>query len=119
MDVNPSGALAKDPVLAKYAGSKSGKYKGKLVRPLDVKLDATFFGGRDKATKKRALMAKFSKKDFKTLLFATKNAKLQQFVRAAPPVALIELMEVRKTFHINYNTCCTNRSHLSFCLYSL
>ena len=81
IDANPTGAIAKDPVLAKYAGSKSGKYKGKLVRPSEVKLDDTFFGGRDKDTKKRALMAKFSKKDFKTLLFATKNAKLQQFVR--------------------------------------
>ena len=96
IDANPSGTLANDPVLAKYAGSKSGKYKGKLVRPLDVKIDATFFGGRDKAIKQQALMAKFSKKEFKALLIATRNAKLQQFVRASPPIVLIELMEVRK-----------------------
>ena len=96
IDANPSGALAKDPLLAKYAGSKSGKYKGKIVRPSDVKLDSTFFGGRDKATKKRALMAKFSKKDFKELLIATGDAKLQQFVRGSPPVTFTELMEVRK-----------------------
>lgn len=96
MDANPEGALAKDPVLAKDAGSKSGKHKGKLVRPSEVKLDPTFFGGRDKETRKRALIAKFSKKDFKELLLATKDAKLQQFVRASSPVACIEIMEVRK-----------------------
>ena len=98
LDSNPAGTLAKDPVLAKYTGSKSGKYKGKLVRPSDVKIDATFFGVRDKIIKNRALMAKFSKKEFNDLLIATKDAKLQQFVRASPPVASIELMEVRKFF---------------------
>lgn len=95
-DANPSGALSKDPALAKDAGSKAGKHKGKLVRPSEVKLDSTFFGGRDKEAKKRALMAKFSKKDFKQLLLATNDAKLQQFVRASPPVVCVELMEVRK-----------------------
>ena len=96
LDANPDSELSKDPSLAKDAGSKSGKHKGKNVRPSGVKIDPSFFGGRDKEALKRSLMAKFAKKDFKELLLATRDARLQKFERASMPIVLVELMEVRK-----------------------
>lgn len=98
LDKNPKGMLAKNAIMANDAGSKSGKHKGKLVRPIDVMIDETFFGRRDKESISRALVAKFKQKEFKHLLLSTKDAKLQMFVRSALPVPYIALMELRKEF---------------------
>ena len=96
--------------MAKAAGGKSGKLKGKLLRPIEVQIDPDFFGTRHKKEMYAAQYAKFTKKnkdinaknkdkdstDFKHLLLATKNAKLEHYVRGKPPVVFDELMMVRE-----------------------
>ena len=89
--------LSKDPLLAKAAGEKSGKYKGKELRPKDVTIDADFFSGRDKTEMEYAIKAKFEQNDdLGRLLKATKKAKLNHFSRGSPPTVSEELMKVRK-----------------------
>jgi predicted NAD-dependent protein-ADP-ribosyltransferase YbiA (DUF1768 family) len=96
LDANPEGDLAKDPAIAKAAGGKTGKYKGKQVRDKAIKIDPNFFGGRHKEEMKKAQMAKFSQnQDLKTMLLATKDAKLQHFSRGSPPIVFYGLMDVR------------------------
>ena len=97
LDMNPESELAVNPALAKAAGGKSGKFKGKRVRPSDIKIDPNFFSGRHKEEMKRAQHAKFTQnEDLTVLLLATHDAKLQHFVRASPPVVFTELMEIRE-----------------------
>lgn len=96
IDTNPEGELSKDPEMARDAGSKSGKHKGILIRPSEIKIDPDFYSKRNKETKKKSLTAKFTQSsELNSLLALTKNAKLQQFVKASPPVEYTELMEVR------------------------
>lgn len=96
LDANPEGELSKDPALAKAAGGKTGKYKGKQVRDKAIKIDPNFFSGRHKEEMKKAQMAKFSQNpDLKTMLVATKDAKLQHFSRGTPPIVFYGLMSVR------------------------
>jgi len=96
LDANPEGELSKDPALAKAAGGKMGKFKGKLVRDKAIKIDPNFFGGRHKEEMKKAQMAKFSQNpDLKAMLLATKDAKLQHFSRGSPPVVFYGLIDVR------------------------
>ena len=97
LDANPEGELSSDPVLAKAAGGKTGKFKGKRVREAEIVIDPNFFNGRHKSEMKAAQMAKFSQhEDLKEMLLATKSAKLQHYVRASPPVVFMDLMEVRR-----------------------
>ena len=82
--------LSKDPVLAKEAGTK------KSVRPKNVTVDEDFSARAEKEME-AAQYAKFSQNaELKQLLLATNKAKLQQFVRAAPPVVATTLMRVRQ-----------------------
>ena len=92
--------LAKNVEMAKSAGSKSGKYQGKLLRPASIQIDTDFFSGlRQKTELKNAMMAKFSQDaHLKQMLLATKTAKLTQYVRGSPPKISDTLMEVRKAF---------------------
>ena len=95
--MNPEGQLALDAALAKGAGGKSGKFKGKRVRPKEVKLDPNFFSGRHKVEMKRAQEAKFTQnEELKTLLLLTGDAKLNHFSRGQPPIVFKELMEIRR-----------------------
>ena len=90
--------ISRDPVLAKAAGSKTGKYKGKLLRPIEVQIDPDFYGQRHKKELQSALYAKFTHKEnekLKDLLLATKNAKLTHYLRATEPEICNELMLVR------------------------
>ena len=97
LDANPQGELANNPVFAKAAGGKTGKYKGQRVREAEIVIDANFFKGRHKSEMKAAQMAKFSQNaELQKMLLATKMAKLQHFVRASPPVVFIDLMEIRR-----------------------
>lgn len=88
--------LSKDPELAKAAGSKTGKNKGELLRPFEVKIDNDFFGKREKKEVYSAQYAKFTQnEDLKKLLAATRNAKITHFVRGSPPIVYDDLMLIR------------------------
>ena len=88
--------LSKDPAMAKGAGGKSGKYKGELLRPLEVSVDSDFFGSRHKKEMYAAQYAKFSQnEDLKNLILSTNEAKLTHFMRGKEPAVFDELMLVR------------------------
>jgi predicted NAD-dependent protein-ADP-ribosyltransferase YbiA (DUF1768 family) len=87
--------------LAKAAGSQEGVFKkGKKevpLRPKEIHIDADFYGNRRLEEREKALYAKFSQnEELKTMLIATKNAVLKQFVpkQVAEPDYL--LMKVRE-----------------------
>lgn len=101
-DANPEGDISQNPSMAKAAGSISGKYKGKLLRPASIKIDPRFYSGEHKEAMKKALMTKFAQNDeLKRILLLTKDAKLQRFTKGAPPKVLEMLMIVRKELSIN------------------
>jgi predicted NAD-dependent protein-ADP-ribosyltransferase YbiA (DUF1768 family) len=88
--------LSKDPAMAKAAGGKTGKFKGELLRPVEVSADSDFFGKRQKREMYAAQYAKFTQnEDLKTLLLATGDAKLTHFIRGAEPIVFDELMLIR------------------------
>ena len=88
--------LSKDPVMAKAAGSKTGKFKGELLRPREVTMDSDFNGKRKSREMYNAQFAKFTQnEDLKKLLLATGEAKLNHFSRGSEPQVFDELMLVR------------------------
>ena len=88
--------LSKDPLMAKAAGGKTGKFKGELLRPIEVSVDSDFFGKRQKKEMYAAQYAKFTQnEDLKTMLLATGDAKLTHFIRGSEPVVFDELMIIR------------------------
>ena len=88
--------LSKVPAMAKAAGGKSGKFKGELLRPLEVTADSDFFGKRQKSEMYAAQYAKFTQnEDLKTLLLATGDAKLTHFITGSEPEVFDELMLIR------------------------
>lgn len=94
--------ISKDPLMAKSAGGKSGKYKGKLLRPKNIIIDKDFFGGAGDEglchiNMFRAMYAKFSQnKDLKKVLLATHNATLTHGTRGVPTKPVYTLMKVRE-----------------------
>lgn len=88
--------LSKDVDMAKGAGSKTGKYKGELLRPKTVQLDPTFYPENNIQELNNALYAKFSQNnDLKELLIATKHAKLVHYKKSQEPETSDALMVVR------------------------
>jgi predicted NAD-dependent protein-ADP-ribosyltransferase YbiA (DUF1768 family) len=88
--------LSKDPAAAKAAGGKTGKSKGKLIRPVQVTIDPDFFGKRHKQEMYAAQYAKFTQDEgLKQLLLATGNAKLTHHSRGSPPIVFEDLMIIR------------------------
>jgi predicted NAD-dependent protein-ADP-ribosyltransferase YbiA (DUF1768 family) len=88
--------LSKDPGMAKSAGGPTGKSKGVLLRPTEVKADSDFFGKRKSREMYAAQYAKFTQnEDLKKLLLATNDSKLTHFSRGSPPIVFDELMLIR------------------------
>lgn len=88
--------MSRDAEIAKGAGSKGGKHKGKLLRPTNIKIDPKFDLISSKALFE-AQKAKFTQnEDLQRLLMATKNAKLTQWVRGKPNIVYTELMQIRE-----------------------
>ena len=90
--------LSADPVLAKVAGSKSGKLNhSTIIRPSRITIDPDFFNhGRSERELENAMFAKFSQnQNLKDMLLATRNAKLVHYQRGARPEVYQHLMRVR------------------------
>lgn len=88
--------MSKDPLMAKGAGSKTGKYKGELLRPIEVSIDSDFAGPKSKKAIYDAQYAKFTQnEELMALLLATNDAKLVHFIKGAEPDIFNELMLVR------------------------
>lgn len=95
--IDSKSELSKDPAMAKGAGGKTGKYKGKILRPKGIKIDDDFFSsGENEKAMFRGQMSKYNSDLLaKKVLLSTKNAKLQHFVRANPPIIFYNTMKVR------------------------
>lgn len=100
--IESNSALSKDPLLAKYAGSKTGLYKkdgenGKIVvaRPKSILRDPDF---NHSLTLEMGLRAKFTQHPLLgQMLRLTRSAKLMYFPgRGLTPIVYNELMRVRK-----------------------
>ena len=97
-------AIAKDAALAEAAGGNTGKYKGEVVRPKDIKVDGDFFAPQQGSAFTRAeqelesaLRAKFTQQaDLKELLIATGKAKLEHIRQSKPAEVMANLMRVRR-----------------------
>ena len=95
--LDSNSELSNIPEMAKAAGSVSGMFNGRCIRPKNIKIDNNFFQGKNKEALLKGLRAKFrDNNDLKELLLDTKNAKLQHYVHKMSPVELLDLMRVRK-----------------------
>jgi len=93
--------LSRNADMAFYAGGKSGKYKKELIRPKSVSIDPEFYLHERSKYLYEAIYAKFSQNpELKTLLLATKNAKLVLCQRRRSPQTLVELLRVRSQLMI-------------------
>jgi hypothetical protein len=105
---SPDSSIAKDVDLAKAAGGQSGKFKGEVVRPKDVKIDPDFFAvpkgstySRGEMEMEAAMRAKFTQHpDLKQILLATKKAKLEHIRRSKPAEVFNDLMRVRRELKV-------------------
>ena len=96
--LDSNSEIAQDPVLAKAAGGKTGKFKGKLIRPRNIIMDEDFFSsGRNASEMERAQLAKYTQSSrAKSVLKATKNAKLQHYLRGQKPIVFEDTMRIRQ-----------------------
>jgi predicted NAD-dependent protein-ADP-ribosyltransferase YbiA (DUF1768 family) len=91
--------ISQSPAMAKGAGGKTGKFKGKLIRPKKIVIDEDFFSsGENERAMYRGQMAKYKQnEEAKRVLLATKDAKLQHFVRGQTPIVFYDTMKIRET----------------------
>ena len=96
--LDSNSEISQDPILAKAAGGKTGKFRGKLLRPKDIIMDEDFFSsGRNIVEMERAQMAKYSQSPkARAVLKATKNAKLQHYVRGQKSIVFEDTMKIRE-----------------------
>jgi len=88
--------LSNEPAMAKGAGGKTGKFQGKLIRPVQITVDPDFFKTRHKKEMYAAQYAKFTQnEDLKKLLLATNDAKLTHHSRGSPSIVFDDLMLIR------------------------
>lgn len=90
--------LSRSSLMAKGAGGKTGKSRGKQIRPKNVYMDKDFFSsGRDKKEMYRAQHAKYTQNEnLKKMLLMTGDAKLQHFSRGSKPIIFYNTMKIRK-----------------------
>ena len=89
--------IAKDVDMAKSAGSKSGKYKGTLLRPKNIVVDEDFYGKRREKEIYDAQFAKFNQNDdLKNALLETRNAKLMHYLYRKEPEFMESLVQIRE-----------------------
>ena len=89
--------LSQNPEMAKGAGSETGKYKGKQIRPKEIKIKSNFFTEKATDVMEKALRAKFTQnEEANKVLKATKDAKLVVYAKGIPAEPFIILMKVRK-----------------------
>lgn len=102
--IDSKSKISNDIGLAKAAGSKTGKYKGEVLRSKNIKIDPNFFGGKDEKALEDALYAKFSQnEEMRALLLNSYGAKLQHFQGSAPPKNSDILMLVRNKLIKEYS----------------
>jgi hypothetical protein len=101
---SPDSSIAKDVDLAKAAGGQSGKFKGEMVRPKEIKIDPDFYlvpkgakYSRGEMEMEAAMRAKFTQHpELKQILLATKKAKLEHIRRSKPAEVFNDLMRIRR-----------------------
>ena len=96
--LDSASKISEDPVLAKAAGGKTGKYKNKQLRPKAIKIDADFFTSkRNESEMYKGQMAKYkTDESARKALLATKNAKLQHYIRGGKPIVFYDTMKIRE-----------------------
>ena len=88
--------MKKIDVLKENENLIKNEYKGNIIRPKEVSIDPDFFDGRDKKEMYDAQLAKFTQnEELRSLLLATKGAKLTHHVRGKEPVVFEDLMIIR------------------------
>ena len=89
--------LSKDPLLAKAAGGKIGKFGKEQIRPKEIVMDTNFFEGRHSEEMFKGQFAKFTQNtDLMDMLLKTKDAQLIHYTRGGKPVVFTGLMLIRK-----------------------
>ena len=96
--LNSKSDISKLPAMAKGAGGKTGRFRGKQIRPKNITMDEDFFSsGENEKAMYRAQMAKYKQsKEAKDVLMATKDAKLQHFLRGQKPIVFYDTMKIRE-----------------------
>ena len=93
--LNSSSDISNDAILAKAAGSQSGKFKNKFIRKSNILIDPDFFQGRNIDVMEKSIYAKFSQnKTLLNILLLTKDSKLIHFNKGRQNIAN-ELMNMR------------------------
>jgi len=88
--------LSKNVEMAKCAGSVSGKYKGKRIRPADIPLDERASSAFKEKLLPSAYEAKFAQNtELRFALLETKTAKLVKFRKGKSPLLCDALMVAR------------------------